>query len=278
MENWQSLLQLMDRLREPGGCPWDREQTTADLKSYLLEEAYEVLEAIESGDPSALREELGDLLFQIVFLARIAKEEGQFTADDVAAAVTEKMIRRHPHVFGDSEAATSGEVLRQWEEIKKRERRDSPSRSALDGIPKGLPALLAAQRLGTKAARIGFDWAGASQVLEKVEEEISELREAIATGDSERSGEELGDILFTIASLGRHLGVEPETSLTGANRRFSRRFRTVERLIAESGERAEDLSPERLDELWEEAKRREAQAASGGDNGSPTGSATDPGE
>jgi len=262
MPPWESLLALMDRLRDPGGCPWDREQTMSDLKVYLLEEAYEVVDAIDSKAPEALREELGDLIFQIVFLSRIAKEKGEFTVDDVLRDITDKMVRRHPHVFGQASAGTAREVLRQWEEIKRAERAEEEP-STLDGVRRSLPALLRAQRLTTKAARVGFDWPGPEEVLAKVEEEISELRGAISAEPtqklSEKVSEELGDILFAVSNLARHLGVDPETALQRTNSKFIRRFRRMEELLRERRTTPGEVSLAELDLLWERAKLEERQ-------------------
>jgi MazG family protein len=257
----------MDRLRDPGGCPWDREQSPADLRSYLLEEAYELAEAIDDGDPAAQREELGDLLFQIVFLARIAKERGEFDVDDVARGVTEKMIRRHPHVFAGGDAADSPAVLRQWEEIKRAEKGSPEGASALDGIPRGLPGLLRAQRLGTKAARIGFDWTSAAEVLEKVREETAELDAEMRGGPAARKAREneFGDLLFSLVSLGRHLGLDPEAALQKANAKSERRFRALEKRIDRergSGGAPAALDAATLDRLWREVKALDEPAPS----------------
>jgi MazG family protein len=253
----------MDRLRSPDGCPWDREQDYGTLRSYLLEECYEVVDAIDENDLDALREELGDLLFQIVFLSRLAKEEGRFTASDVVRGIAEKMIRRHPHVFGSTRADTSGEVLRNWEKIKRHEKENSsdPRRSEdgsiLAGIPGALPALLKAQRLGTKAARIGFDWERDEDLLEKVEEELAELREALAGGAGDGIREELGDLLFTLAMLARRREVDPEEALERANRKFTRRFRKMERLAGEEGVDMEHAGLQVLDRIWNRVKDEE---------------------
>lgn len=258
MKEFEDLVALMDRLRGEGGCPWDREQTPGDLRAYLLEEAYEVVEAIDAGLPQPLKEELGDLLFQVVFLARIYAERGDFTIRDVAAAITEKMTRRHPHVFGDSTASTSGEVLRQWEEIKRAERAQDPMASppsAIDGIPRSLPALLRAERLGTKAARVGFDWSRKEEVLAKIDEELGELRAAIDGEGAERVSEEFGDVLFALANLARHLGVHGEGALQDANDRFAARFRHVENDLRERGSDPSKETLDELEELWQKAKR-----------------------
>jgi MazG family protein len=267
MKEFDELVHLMDRLREPGGCPWDREQSPRDLRGYLLEESYEVIEAIDEGRPEPLREELGDLLFQIVFLARIYQESGEFTIRDVARGVTEKMTRRHPHVFGESSASTASEVLRQWEEIKREEKTaaggaSSQPPSAIDGIPRSLPALLRAERLGTKAARIGFDWPDAGGVLGKLDEEIGELRRAIAEESPARVSDEFGDVLFSLANLARHLGVHAEGALQEANARFSTRFRAVEAEFLTRGSDPAKASMEELEDAWQRAKSALARGAS----------------
>ena len=250
-----NLLQIMDRLRDPGGCPWDREQTYATLRNYLLEECYEVVEALDAGDRAGLREELGDLLFQIVFLSRLAKEEGAFTAEDVATGIAEKMVRRHPHVFGQERADTSEEVLRNWEEIKRKEKgTPAAPTSVLAGIPRVLPALLKAQRLGTKAARVGFDWHRDADVLDKIDEEVGELRRAAQAGRPEDVREEFGDLLFSLVMLARRLEVDAEEALEGANRKFQARFHEVERRLAAAGIPIQDAGLETLDRVWTEVK------------------------
>lgn len=257
--HFDDLVAIMDRLRDPGGCPWDREQTYQTLRGFLLEECYEAAEAIDREDRDGLREELGDLLFQIVFLSRLAKEEGRFDAGDVVEGIATKMIRRHPHVFGEDMAETSDQVLRRWEEIKRAEKGESPGsaeKSVLEGIPRALPALSKAQRLGDKAARVGFDWSHPSAVLDKVEEEIRELREALDSGNIEDAQAELGDALFALAMLGRKAGIDPEGALEGANRKFRERFEHVERELLRAGIPLEAAGLERMERLWEAAKRR----------------------
>jgi len=258
MEEFDALVALMDRLRGPNGCPWDREQTPRDLRGYLLEEAYEVVESIDAGEPGPLCEELGDLLFQIVFLARIGAETGSFTIRDVARRITEKMTRRHPHVFGDASARTPAEVLRQWEEIKRREKGEAhqggPEPSALDGIPRSLPGLARAERMGEKASRLGLDWSRPEEVLEKVEEEVRELRRALDHEPPERVSEEFGDALFALANLARHLGVHAEAALQAANEKFGSRFRRIEPDLRALGPEAARETPEALDRLWRRAK------------------------
>lgn len=257
-DRFETLVAIMDRLRDPGGCPWDREQSYATLRGFLLEECYEVVEALDHGDLPGLREELGDLLFQIVFLSRLAKEQDAFEAADVVRGIAEKMIRRHPHVFGSDRAEDSREVLRKWEEIKRAEKSSAAGaeaeRSVLDGIPRALPALLKAQRLGDKAARVGFDWEHADAVFAKVDEELAELRAAVARGEAEAVREELGDALFSLAMLARHLGVDPEEALERGNRKFKSRFEKVEEELRRRGIPVGDAELDLLESIWREAK------------------------
>src|SRR5512137_2923387 len=225
----ERLLAVMARLRGPGGCPWDREQTLASLRPYVLEETYEVLEAIDAGDDRAHREELGDLLLQIVFQARIAEEEGRFSFADVADAIHDKLVSRHPHVFGDADAKDADAVLRQWAALKRKENEArGGGRSALEGVPREMPALARAERLTEKASRVGFDWPDAAGARAKVAEEIGELDEAIASGNQAHVEDELGDVLFAVANLSRKLGIPPEEALRGTLRRFVERFHYVE--------------------------------------------------
>jgi tetrapyrrole methylase family protein/MazG family protein len=258
---FEDLVAMMDRLRGPDGCPWDSEQTYETLRGYLLEECYEVVEALDASDRAALREELGDLLFQIVFLARLGKEEEAFTAADVVQGIADKMIRRHPHVFGTDRAETSEQVLRRWEEIKRAEKPSAPAEqhvgAVLSGVPRALPALLKAQRLSTKAARVGFDWPADPDVLDKVAEEVAELRGALDQGDRRQVAEELGDILFTLANLARRLGVDAEAALERANEKFRQRFCAVERELERRGIPIESAGLSTLDRIWEEVKAKE---------------------
>lgn len=257
---FDDLLAIMDRLREPGGCPWDREQSYSTLRGYLIEECYEVVEALDRDDRGALREELGDLLFQIVFLSRLAKEEGAFDAGDVIAGIAGKMVRRHPHVFGDESAADSGAVLKRWEEIKRTEKAkagapEAPA-SALDGIPAALPSLVKAQRLGTKAARVGFDWEDDGGVIDKLAEEGAELREALRAGKRDAIREEIGDAIFTLVMLARRLGIDADEALARANDKFRDRFVALERELREKGLTPQEAGADLMNRLWEEAKSR----------------------
>ncbi len=260
--SFDRLVAIMDRLRDPGGCPWDREQTLDTLAGYMLEEAYEVIEAVGRRAHATLREELGDLLLQIVFMARIGRENDWFDIDSVCDAISEKMIRRHPHVFGEVEVADSGEVIRNWEDIKRSERAEHPESSALDGVPAALPALLKAFRMTEKAAALGFDWRRPADVVDKLREEVEELAVELEDGDSaseERARDELGDVLFVMANLARHLGIEPETALQRANQKFMRRFRDMERSAARDGGSLRDYDLEGLDRLWNHAKEQEKE-------------------
>jgi ATP diphosphatase len=250
------LLAIMARLREPErGCPWDREQDFATIAPYTIEEAYEVADAIERGDMAALKDELGDLLFQVVFHARMAEEAGLFAFDDVAEAVSDKMVRRHPHVFGDVEIGDAAAQTEAWETHKAKERAATgAATSVLDGVALALPALLRAAKISRRAARIGFDWSDAQGVFAKIREEIAEIEAEIATADAERLEDEVGDLLFAAANLARKLDVEPETALRRATAKFERRFRRVERLAAERGV-GHDLDA--LEALWQQVKKDE---------------------
>ncbi len=264
----ERLLAVMARLRGPDGCPWDREQTLSTLRPYVLEETYEVLEAIDAGDPEAHREELGDLLLQIVFQARIAEEEGRFDFAGVADAISEKLLSRHPHVFGpdatspdarpDPAASTVRDadgVLRQWAALKKKENEaKGRGKSVLEGVPRELPALARAERLTEKASRVGFDWPDAAGARAKVAEELAEVDEAIAGGDRARIEDELGDLLFAVANLARKLGIAPEEALRGTLAKFVARFEHVESELARRGVPHGGASLDEMDRLWEEAK------------------------
>jgi len=258
LERLEALVAIMDRLREPGGCPWDREQSYETLRCYLLEECYEAAEALDQGDAGALREELGDLLFQIVFLSRIAKEEGKFTIDDVIRGIAEKMIRRHPHVFGTATAETAEQVVDAWEKIKRQEKKDAGrtirAGGWLDSVSPALPALLKARRLGEKAARVGFDWDGPAAVLDKVAEELSELRSAVADGEREEIEGEMGDLLFSVVMLARQLKIDGETALEKTNLKFRRRFAWMEQELERRNTPLDGAGTELLGQLWDESK------------------------
>lgn len=262
MTGIERLHEIMTRLRDPQtGCPWDREQTLESLKPCVLEETYELLAAMDKPeDTSNHIEELGDVLLQVMFQCVMAEQEGRFSFDDVANAISDKLVRRHPHVFGDVDAKDSATVLRNWEQIKQQEHKKEARHSALDGVPAVLPGLLKAQRTQEKAARVGFDWPDAAGPLDKIEEELAELKEEIATrkseapADSDRVKEELGDLLFATANLARHLKVDGESALEGTTARFSRRFRAVEAAAKAAGRSLKDMSLDEMDALWEQAK------------------------
>jgi tetrapyrrole methylase family protein/MazG family protein len=249
----------MERLRAPGGCPWDREQTRESIKPYVIEEAYEVAEAIDDNNIDDLRAELGDLLLQVVFHSEMAREEGLFTVADVIRGISEKLIRRHPHVFGDTQVQGSAEVLRNWARIKTEERRGREDNSVVSGVPRAMPALLRAHRLGEKASHVGFDWDSVSAVLGKVREELSELQSAVELGERSAVEAELGDLLFALTSLGRHLDMQAEDALQRASDRFIRRFRYIESRLADRQQDVHATSADELNRLWEEAKQDERQ-------------------
>ena len=252
------LRAIMAALRGPDGCPWDRQQTLATLKAFLVEEAYEVLDAIDADDRDRLREELGDLLLQVVFQAQLCAEEGAFDLDDVAAAICEKLVRRHPHVFGDVEVADADEVLRNWDAIKKTEKGDANApRSAMAGVPRSLPALHRAHEIQKRAARQGFDWAAVDGVLAKIDEELAELREAMAAGHPAAAREELGDLLFSVVNLSRFLGHQPEDALHQTTRKFIRRFQQIEQRAHAAGKALTDYCLADLDRMWDQAKADE---------------------
>jgi MazG family protein len=271
--NFQDLVALMRRLRSPEGCPWDREQTYATLAPMLLEEAYEAFEAVEEarqGRPANLCEELGDLLFQIVFYAQVAAERGEFDIDDVTGQIHAKMVRRHPHVFGDVVVRDNEELLRNWEALKAEEKRaagksvEGEDASLLDGVSSKAPALMEAHQLTTKAARVGFDWQSVDDIFDKLQEEVEELREAIrekreAGAESEPAQQrvrgEVGDLLFAVTNIARHLDAEPEAALKLTNRKFRRRFRHIERGLKERGRELSEATLDEMEELWQEAKR-----------------------
>ena len=255
MTHLDRLRAVMDRLRDPGGCPWDREQTLADLRSYVLEEAHEVVAAIDDEDHDHLREELGDLLLQVLFISRIESESDRFDLDDVIETLHDKLVRRHPHVFGDSEARTVGDVVVQWEDIKTRER--GGDRKLLDGVPRAMPALLRSWRLSAKAALAGFDWQQDADLDAKVREEVEEFLAEADRGDRDAMTRELGDLLFVLANLARRCGIDPDAALQGANNRFESRFGHIEESLRRDGRRPADATLDEMEGLWEEAKRRE---------------------
>jgi MazG family protein len=259
------LVEIMATLRAPGGCPWDREQTIDTLKPFVLEETYEVLEAIDRHDHVALCEELGDFVFEAVFVGQVEEEAGHFSIADSLSHVADKLVRRHPHVFaredGEAPLDSAGQVRTRWEEIKAQERSAGPKeKTLLSGIAPALPALLRAFHIGTRAASVGFDWTGAGEVVDKIQEEVDELREVVdAAGaiDRTRAEEEMGDLLFTIANLSRQLGIEPETALRKANDKFTRRFGMLEKSVGDTGRTMKTMTPEELEREWSRAKTRE---------------------
>jgi len=248
------LLEIIARLRAPDGCPWDRKQSTSSMAPHLLEEAYEAVEALQAEDSAGSCEELGDVLMNVLMIAQIASESGGFDAEQVAAGIADKLVRRHPHVFGDVEAVDTEQVLANWEAIKRRERGDGPPRSVLAGVPVALPALLRAHRVGEKAARTGFDWPDRSGPRAKLDEEIAELDEALQAGDQTAAEHELGDVLFAVINVARHAGINAEMALRQTIDRFMARFRYVE---SQLGERLEGASLAEMERLWERAKARE---------------------
>ncbi|WP_144574447.1 nucleoside triphosphate pyrophosphohydrolase [Agrobacterium sp. DE0009] len=264
------LIEIMEALRQPEtGCPWDIVQTFETIKPYTIEEAYEVADAIERNDMDDLCEELGDLLLQVVFHARIAEERGEFAFGDVVHAVTSKMIRRHPHVFAVSDADTADRVKLQWDVIKAEEKRERAERRVrrgitedfkagfLGGVQRSQPALTEALKLQEQAARVGFDWSDPAPILDKIEEEIAELREALAQGRPEQVSDELGDLIFALVNIGRHVKADPEDALRGTNTKFRRRFNHIETSLSDNGETLQDASLDRMEELWQAAKRIE---------------------
>ena len=270
-EWFEKLVKLQARLRAPDGCPWDREQTHMTLRTYLIEEAYEVVEALESGDDAKFAEELGDLLLQVVFHADIARSKGRFTAADVIQGIHDKMVRRHPHVFGEKRARDAKAVLKSWEKIKAEERKakgpdkdiekGAKAASLLDGVSHALPGTMEGFQLTRRASRIGFDWDSADGVLEKLAEEAAELRKEISAGVAGRIEEEMGDLLFAAVNLARFLHVDPEIALKKANAKFAARFREMERLARDSGKDLADVPRATMESLWERAKSGEAAAA-----------------
>ena len=255
----EQLRGILRRLRAPDGCPWDREQTIESLRSNLIEETYEVVDAMDSGDRSALCEELGDLLLQVVFQSQIADEEGAFSFDDVAQGITDKLIRRHPHVFGDVKADTPDEVIRNWEKIKKTEKGGETPRSLVDGIPRHLPALSKAYLVQKRVAKVGFEWDEISGVIDKLEEELDEVKEAMQNQDADAIREELGDLLFSTVNLSRYLGHESEELLNENIAKFMRRFQGVETRLHAEGREIEECSIEELEAVWQAVKKAESE-------------------
>jgi len=256
-QEFQNLVDIMARLRGPGGCPWDREQTLDSLRGFVLEETYEVLDAIDRGDHDDLRGEIGDLLFEGVFLAQIETDEGRFTISDSLRHITDKLVRRHPHVFGDRAGVnTPGQVVEQWEQIKAREQQGRGQKQALlAGIPRSMPALARANEIGTRVAAVGFDWAKTEDVITKIEEEVAELREAAAHESRARVEEEMGDLLFSIANLARKLGIDPESALRKANEKFTSRFTALEQVFEERGRSIHDATLDEMEEAWQLVKQ-----------------------
>ena len=256
-ESFQELVDIMARLRGPGGCPWDREQTIESLRGFVLEETYEVLDAIDRGDHDALRGEIGDLLFEGVFLAQIESDEARFGVADSLRHISEKLIRRHPHVFGDTSGIdTPGRVIEQWEQIKASEQQTRGERKELlAGIPRSMPALARSHEIGTRVAAVGFDWARTEDVVAKIEEEVAELREATTRESRQRAEEEMGDLLFSIANLARKLGIEPESALRKANEKFTTRFTALEARFEARGRSVHDATLEEMEAVWGEVKR-----------------------
>ncbi|QYO62184.1 nucleoside triphosphate pyrophosphohydrolase [Leptolyngbya sp. 7M] len=264
-KRFDELVSVMERLRAPGGCPWDAEQTYSSLSQYLLEEAYEAFDAIQNAEATGniehLKEELGDLLLQVVFHSTIGKERGEFTIEDVAETVSKKLVLRHPHVFGDAKLEKAKDVLDNWDTLKANERKASgkvekTKDSLLDDVPVHFPGLLEALKLTKKAANVGFDWPEPSPILEKAEEEINELRRAVKTNDKENIEEEIGDLLFVIVNLARHFDVEPETALKRTNRKFRQRFKFIEDELKRNGDDITSSSLSEMDMLWEKAKSK----------------------
>ena len=258
----KKIIEIMDRLRGERGCPWDRKQTRESLKPYIIEEAYEVIEAIEENDPEKIKEELGDLLFQIVFQCKVAEENNEFDMSDVIENISRKMIARHPHVFGNADYKTSEEVIAHWEEQKKREGKMRDS--ILEGVPKAMSSLLRAHRLQKRAAGAGFDWEKTEDVIKKLDEEIAEFKEALATKNRDEVEDELGDIFFMLVNISRFIGVNPEDAHRKTISKFIHRFRHIEKGAATQGRKLSDMTLEEMDRLWDEAKEKEAGSPGSG--------------
>ncbi len=256
-KEFSDLVDTVARLRAPGGCPWDREQTHESLKRYVIEETYEVVEAIDSGEPSKLEDELGDLLLQVLLHAQISSESGEFDVADVCARIREKLQRRHPHVFSDTQVSGVDDVLHNWEQIKRAEPGHEERKSALDGVPRSLPALMRAAKISKKAARTGFDWPEVGAIVEKLREEAAELEDALAKGNKDEVRYEIGDLLFTVVNIARFQGIDPEEALTEMLGRFVMRFNRIESKAAEQGVDILNMSLEEMDAIWNEAKADE---------------------
>jgi len=257
MDNFQKLVDIMARLRSKDGCPWDKVQTSESIKPYLIEETYEVVEAIDEKDPAKMKEELGDLLLQVIFHAQIAKDRGEFDINDVIDKISDKMISRHPHVFGDAKFETPEEVTKQWQDRKREEGKLKDS--ALEGVPKELPSLLRAHRLQSRAAKVGFDWAKVEDVFGKLDEELKEFKEALEKKDKNEIEDELGDIFFVLVNISRFVGVNAEEALRKTISKFISRFRYIEMKAADEGRQLPDMTLEEMDALWDEAKKGEKQ-------------------
>jgi len=254
-EEFNALVETVARLRAPDGCPWDREQTHVSLKRYAVEETYEVLEAIDSGDPARLVDELGDLLLQVLLHTEIAREAGQFDIADVCEGIRKKLQRRHPHVFADTQVAGVDEVLHNWDQIKRAEPGNEERKSVLDGVPKNLPALMRAAKLSKKAAKTGFDWPDVASIFDKLKEETAELESAIALSDCEQTNQEIGDVLFTVVNIARRQNIDPEEALRDMLERFAFRFGRIEQHAQNSGRNMSDMTLAEMDAVWDEAKQ-----------------------
>ncbi len=252
--NFPALVALMAKLRGPDGCPWDLKQTPESLKPFLIEECYEVIDALDEGSPEKIREELGDLLFQIIFHARIAEEEGKFTIYDVIADINDKMVRRHPHIFGNTQVSSDKEVVANWEKIKKKEKGYAERKSILEGVPRHLPSLLRAHNLQERVARVGFDWSSIDEAMPKLEEEMAEFKESLKKEDAAGIEEELGDIFFMLVNISRFLGVNPENALRKTISKFIHRFRYIEEHAANAGKSLDEMTLEEMETLWQESK------------------------
>ena len=257
MSHFRSLVRIMARLRSENGCPWDQKQTHQTLRPYLVEETYEVLEALERRDDEDLCEELGDLLLQIIFHAQIASEENRFDIEDISHAICKKLVRRHPHVFGDTKVSNADEVLINWEKIKQKEKKRKSQKSILDSVPQAMPALLQSYRIQEKVAQINFDWKEIKEVFAKIYEELDELGEALKEEDNSKIEEELGDLLFTIVNLSRHIQISPEDALRRSNKKFMERFRYMECSLKLKGKSWEQTTIKELNDLWNDSKKKE---------------------